>query len=138
MAKIELNKKVFADLENTVKLALMEVHNKKVENEEIPFQTGELQESAEFTKINNGMYRLTYDPIDDGEHYAADMYYISSLHPEWHLHRDTSDPVKHHGKTHKKFNSNAKEKWLDEYINDTELFANIFIDCLKQNVDWLF
>ena len=137
MAKIVLNNKVFTDLENSLKLALLEIHNIKVENEEIPFQTGELENSAKVTKINKGEYRLTYDPIDDGEHYAADMYYISSLHPEWHLHKDTSDPKKHHGKTHIKFNSNAKEKWLDEYINDAELFANIYIDCLKKNVNWL-
>ena len=43
------------------------------------------------------------------------------------------DPINHHNKTHIKFNKNAQEKWLDDYIKNPNILADMYIKILKSN-----
>ena len=134
MAKTVLYKGFMKALDNSVKESLVMLKDEIEDAEILPFQTGNLTDSAYVDKVNDCQYQLVYDPFDsvNNEYYAVDMYYISTLHPEWHLHQSNPpDPVKHNNKTHKKFNKNAKERWLDDYIQNPNIVADMLIKCLK-------
>lgn len=130
MGKITINKSVYSDMEKALKNSMLILKQTIEEDKEIPFQTGELQESGTVVKVNNDTYRLEY--TDDN---AETIYYF---YPENGWHTEQGDHEFHNGKRHKDWNENARSRWLDAYINHPDVLLNIYIDCLKATANWLF
>lgn len=137
MAKIELNKSFLDALNTNLNTSLKELQNILNEEKVIPFQTGTLQESAEVERKSDNTYSLVYD-VD----YAETVYY----HPEYvidfngkkreYFHKTYGKNAYHNAKYHKDWNENAQPRWLDKYIQNPNLFANIYIDCLRKT-NWI-
>lgn len=134
MAKITLKQDFLKDLQKAIEPTLWEFQKMMIDDEVIPFQTGELQESADVIKIRKG-YALEYD-VD----YAETVYY----HPEivttssgitthyFHNHK-TKKNFKHHGKIHKDYNRKAMPNWIDAYLSNIILMEYMYINSLKNN-----
>lgn len=133
MAKIVLDNKIFKDMQFCLNIAMNDL-KEVIENDEvIPFQTGELQESAVVKNVGTNTVRLEYEDS------KAELIYY--LHPEsngrpWH--NIAGQNTYHNGKMHKDWNVNAQSEWLANYINNPDILVNLYINSLKKNTDWFY
>ena len=130
MSEIILNNNVYSDLQKCLRISMNILQQTIEDDKEVPFQTGELQESGRVKKVNSDTYRLEY--TDDK---AEIVYYF---YPENGWHTIHGQCEYHNGKRHKDWNENARSKWLDAYINHPNVLTNIYIDVLKGQTNWLF
>ena len=133
MARIELDNRIFKDMQNCLNLAMNELKQVIETDEVVPYQTGELQESAVVKNIGTDTARLEYE-----DNKSEIIYY---LHPEnkgrpWH--NIVGQNTFHNNKMHKDWNENAQSEWLLNYINNPDILTNIYVDILKKNTNWFY
>lgn len=129
MARIELDNRIFTDMQNCLNLAMNELKEVIEDDEVIPYQTGELQESAVVKNVSTDTVRLEYEDTK-----GLGIYY---LYPEpWHTTKGQN--TYHDGKMHNDWNVNAKSEWLADYINNPDILVNLYVECLKKNTDWFY
>lgn len=129
MARIELDNRIFNDMQFCLNIAMNELKEQIEDDEVVPYQTGELQESAVVKNVGTDTVRLEYEDTK-----AFGIYY---LYPEpWHT--TIGQHTYHNGKMHNDWNTNAQSKWLDEYLNNPDILVGLYVNCLKKNTDWFY
>lgn len=129
MARIELDNRIFNDMQFCLNISMNELKEQIEDDEVIPYQTGELQESAVVKNVGTDTVRLEYEDAK-----SAGLYY---LYPEpWH--KTKGQNTYHDGKVHNDWNVNAQSEWLKKYINNPDILVNIYVECLKKNTDWFY
>ncbi|WP_300891697.1 hypothetical protein [uncultured Clostridium sp.] len=133
MARIELDNRIFNDMQFCLNIAMNELKEQIEDDEVIPYQTGELQESAVVKNIGSDTVRLEYEDTK-----ANIIYY---LHPELngrHWHDVYGQNTYHNNKVHNDWNTNAQSEWLANYINNPDILVGLYVSCLKKNTDWFY